>query len=358
MRASPRLTRSLSSTTQKKMDWVPARLVDITSSRSHNSPYINRVMNTSTPRHTCDDSVSRSQRKRNCQKESTRRPVFGFKKNLVAGYGIGGETCFERERARMKLASNCLVPGQRGTRNFNHLSKHQLPSPNSDISMPSDAYEEEGGAMEILDYDYLHQLDTERALEELSKGGWEGKGGDEVHLNLNECIPRSLTRLSKTRKEFELNGNDHKVLHKLGSGCFGTVLLCESLNSAKGAEISKNFALKVQKPTGCLAWEFLVLQKLQRRLNKQYVGRDIAILGVHSLTLFRDGAVMQMTAGSQSGFNLLDIVNFHKGNVPELIAIHYTQRMLLFMEMLHVRGKVVVSAYTKYKYCVLPSFSV
>ena len=53
-----------------------------------------------------------------------------------------------------------------------------------------------------------------------------------------------------------------------------------------------------------------------------------------------------MTAGSDSGMNLIDVVNTYKkmtGNVPEIIAIYFTSRMLKHIEALHQDGKVLVS---------------
>jgi hypothetical protein len=54
-----------------------------------------------------------------------------------------------------------------------------------------------------------------------------------------------------------------------------------------------------------------------------------------------------MTAGSDSGMTLIDVVNTYKkitGNVPELLAIYYTSRMLKHLELLHRYGKVLVSS--------------
>ena len=51
-----------------------------------------------------------------------------------------------------------------------------------------------------------------------------------------------------------------------------------------------------------------------------------------------------MSAGSSSGINLLDMVNVYKLKkepIPELIAIHYTSRMLLHTEILHAVGKIL-----------------
>lgn len=52
-----------------------------------------------------------------------------------------------------------------------------------------------------------------------------------------------------------------------------------------------------------------------------------------------------MTAASESGLNLVDVVNLYKSrlgeNVPELLALHYTARMLCHVETLHWHGKIL-----------------
>lgn len=52
-----------------------------------------------------------------------------------------------------------------------------------------------------------------------------------------------------------------------------------------------------------------------------------------------------MTAGSKNGMNLVDKSNIYKvregGPVPELIAMHYTARMLKHIELLHWHGKML-----------------
>jgi hypothetical protein len=45
---------------------------------------------------------------------------------------------------------------------------------------------------------------------------------------------------------------------------------------------------------------------------------------------------------------LIDVVNTYKkltGNVPELIVIYYTSRMLQHLESLHQNGRVLVSLF-------------
>ena len=55
-----------------------------------------------------------------------------------------------------------------------------------------------------------------------------------------------------------------------------------------------------------------------------------------------------MTCGSQSGLNLVDLVNVYKvkegaSGVPELVALHYTIRMLKHIEAFHWKGIILLS---------------
>jgi hypothetical protein len=55
-----------------------------------------------------------------------------------------------------------------------------------------------------------------------------------------------------------------------------------------------------------------------------------------------------MTAASDSGMTLIDVVNTYKkimGNVPELVSIYFTSRMLNHLETLHQSGRVLVSSF-------------
>jgi len=249
------------------------------------------------------------------------------------------ESCFERERAKL-----CRISRHKGY-DFNRLLKRTRCDTYGSGSDFIHSGAESTHQAEAFDYDSLHKRDTERALEKMLNGvGTESKSNEFlhlVHLNLNQTLPRCLTRITKNGGRVDFDGIAYNIMHKLGSGSFGTALLCEA-KLGETLEKEKKFALKVQRPTGCLAWEFLVLKMLQSRLNTK---SRFTIPTAFSLSIFSDGGVMRMTAGSHSGLNLLDVVNFHKGNVPELIAIHYTSRMMLHMEVLHLEGEFLVSLY-------------
>lgn len=235
--------------------------------------------------------------------------VLGFHKNLVSTDAQRNETCFERERARAENFSQCLQP------NFNtlHLERQH----------------------DGLDYDTLHQLDTEHAIQMLTSSKWHESTRGAVHWQFDQILPRCLVKPTKKGGSFALDGFEYSLLHKLGSGAYGTVFLCRTQDEGQRQEHDR-FALKVQSPVGCLAWEYLVLDKLKYRVTDNNMFPEAS-----SINFFSNGGAIQMTAGSESGFNLLDVVNLYKGNVPELIAIHYTHRMLCTLEELHLRGKML-----------------
>lgn len=236
--------------------------------------------------------------------------LLGFKRILVARDDSGIETCFERERARMGRYSQC------NTENFNTLL-HQ----------------------DGLDYNIRHHQDTENAIKVLTSRQWHESTIGAVHWQFDQQLPRCLAKPTKRGGSFALDGFEYNVLHKLGSGAYGTVFLCEPKNHNKQNDEDEKFALKVQIPVGCLAWEFKVLEKLKARADDNDMFPEAS-----SINFFSDGGAIQMTAGSESGFNLLDVVNLYKGNVPELIAIYYTHRMLCTLEELHLHRKFLVSS--------------
>ena len=255
------------------------------------------------------------------QSQSTKkRATYGFDRKLVAKDARGSETCFEMERARL------------GFYNLSKRSNFNLLS----CRGGADSFYARGDS---LDYNVLHKCDTESALEEILNGRAQSFTRNTIHCHVDQPLPRCLSKVTKKGGTVKIDGMDCNVKYKLGSGSYGTVFLCESNEDER-------FALKVQRPPhlGCLAWEFRVMEKLKRRLSTHSREGDVyEFPTARSISVFSDGAALQMTAGSHSGLNLLDVVNFHKGNIPELIAIHYTHRMLCHLETLHLTGKFLVS---------------
>ena len=136
------------------------------------------------------------------------------------------------------------------------------------------------------------------------------------------------------------------VENKLGTGSYGTVILCSTQT-----RLQESIAMKVQEEPRSLAWEYEVLEKVENRVRKKIkegnnsggILSPMAFPNALQFVMFSNGATMGMTAGSPTGLNLLDIVNAHKGAVPELLAIHYTSRMLKHLETLHFTAKFLVS---------------
>ena len=169
-----------------------------------------------------------------------------------------------------------------------------------------------------------------------------------------DSIPRSIKpgstvefkASSKGRSFGTKRGQDGTmfvVKQQLGKGSNASVFLIEHAEGGENATSDRLTALKVQKPVGCLTWEYLVLRKLEERLSDEgyFIPRPL------SLHVFSDGAALSMTLPTSSpafyGKNLVDVVNAHAkvGLVPELVAIHYTVLMLKYIETLHSQGKML-----------------
>ena len=172
--------------------------------------------------------------------------------------------------------------------------------------------------------------------------------------------------------EIDLDDVTAVVQQKLGEGAHGVVLLCHSKNEGESFAGQEILALKVQTPTGCLAHEHNILRVLEERMpqnaacggssgtsgssqrsRKRRSSSGSSAIATNaplpfpkafSYVQFDNGALLGMSAGSSSGINLLDMVNVYKLKkepIPELIAIHYTSRMILHMETLHSVGKIL-----------------
>ena len=196
---------------------------------------------------------------------------------------------------------------------------------------------------------------------------WENIFEEEnsVYDRRNLILPKGLRKTPKKGTEMDMGEYSLRVKHELGRGVHGIVVLCDCRTISSKTD-TYPIALKVQSPTGCLAWEYSILKLLTERVSKKIgVGaiakrrrrsmmppewKEISTTEEYpfpkalSFAVFSDGAVLGMTAGSMSGCTLIDVVNAHQGSVPELIAIHYTSRMLLHLETLHWHGKILVSA--------------
>jgi len=262
------------------------------------------------------DAVALQNVTNSCLGAKSKRRLVRCSSQFISVYDeLGYETCFEIERAKISR----LVLRGGNENNFNSLS--QGLSKHSEDSMHS--------------YDDVHAHDIQNAIQVLTGSKRCQMTLSNVHLRVDEKLPKCLIKSGKKRASFRLDSSECDAFHKLGSGSNGTVFLCGSKDSRKHNN-EGTFALKVQSPVGCLAWEFMVLERLKTRL------KDFNLIPyVASISIFADGGAMQMTAGSQTGFTLLDLVNLYKGGVPELLAIHYTHKMLAVIEILHLRGRIL-----------------
>ena len=184
----------------------------------------------------------------------------------------------------------------------------------------------------------LHEKDLNDALFNLKKSEWQQE--DVTMLKSN--LPRGLKGNVKSKMKFQVTNGEYVIINKLGSGCFGTVLLCLNLAS------KEQIALKIQKEVDSLAWEFEILNRINRRIGPNL--KHLFPTTKH-LTGFLNGAILGMTAASRTGVNLLDVVNVYNCSVPELLVVHYTARMLKHIETLHLSAKVLVSHSHRSDYC-------
>lgn len=109
------------------------------------------------------------------------------------------------------------------------------------------------------------------------------------------------------------------------------------------ADGTDTIAVKAQAPTGCLAWECEILRRLEERIEEE--DGTYVFPKPLSFVSLADGGILGMTAGSKTGFNLVDLVNIYKlklgEHVPEIVTLHYVSRLLRHLEQLHWHGKVL-----------------
>jgi len=160
------------------------------------------------------------------------------------------------------------------------------------------------------------------------------------------AIPKLLRRknLTSNMKVWFGRYGDLILKKELGRGTFGRVILTNTKDSRGKGTV----AIKVQSPTGSLAWEFVILQRLEKRIlssKKQAV--DYAFPRPINFISLADGGILSMSAVSKTGLNLIDLSNFYTlklgTSIPEIIAFHYMSVALKVVEVLHSKGKVLVS---------------
>jgi hypothetical protein len=224
-----------------------------------------------------------------------------------------------------------------------------------------------------VEYSTIHKHDikmTLRRLQTASSVASDSKAsllsllstqGKTFHLP-HVLLPREFRSKSLPAKTKVCVGKHSGLVSKeLGRGASGVVVLMvfdEKKNPVRG------IAVKAQAPTDCLAWEYEILQRVEQRISKERGA--LAFPKAVSFISLADGGMLSMTAGSSSGLNLVDLANAYRVKlgepVPEIVALHYTSRMLRHIELLHWHAKVLVGfsfAYftptTRWSY---PNFSV
>jgi hypothetical protein len=156
-----------------------------------------------------------------------------------------------------------------------------------------------------------------------------------------QSIPRALLQETSAKgSKITLGDRTGFVKEELGHGLYGKVVLMESKDDDVGV-----VALKAQVPIDCLALEYIILKAVEERVEP-HSGSYFPYPRALSLFSLANGGLLGMTSGSQSGLNLVDLVNVYKNvgsTVPELVALHHTIRMLKHIVALHWQGKILVS---------------
>jgi hypothetical protein len=201
-----------------------------------------------------------------------------------------------------------------------------------------------------VDYGVTHENDTMRALlwvDNLLYVAPKSRASIASMLSADGGVQRlpDLMLPKEFRQKRQLKGtvihmgqHSGEVTKELGRGSYGVVVLMD----VRGG--SRAIAAKAQSPTGCLAWEYQILKALEERVGRQQV-EPYPFPRPHSCLFLADGAILSMSAASNSGLNLVGLVNAYKqtgSGVPEIIALHYTSRMLKHVEQLHSQGKILV----------------
>jgi hypothetical protein len=261
---------------------------------------------------------------------------------------IDGRTADLADIERVIVAMKVDGDGERATqrnRGSRFMSKPDCMDVFGDISLiaPTDDTCDHGITLgrKLLSYDDLHSANTNEALVRVKDDCMKQKLN--YHYS-SKCIPQSLTKSSvRNGCQIELGNVSCTIRYELGHGCNGTVVLC-SFSSFIDGTGDRDAALKIQRPTNCLAWEYQILRTIDSRLSANMSGRENPSSHPFprpiSFSIFSDGGICSMTAAS--GINLVDVVNAHKNTVPELIAIYYTARMLAHLETLHLQCDVLV----------------
>ena len=191
-------------------------------------------------------------------------------------------------------------------------------------------------------YERRHRDDMESAMRKCMAAASKSRSRFAIFDNRKNPMPKALLRQSfTTGNKIDLSGGEKvTIAYELGRGVYGVVLLCND-------ESGRSDALKIQAPIGSLAHEYSVLLRVEDRVQPK-TSAFYPFPRSRALYAFAEGGLFSMTAASDSGMTLIDVVNTYKkimGNVPELVSIYFTSRMLNHLEILHQSGRVLVSSF-------------
>ena len=211
-------------------------------------------------------------------------------------------------------------------------------------------------AMDSVDY---HKIIKQNAKAAMSRLKALSSGRIELNASLikiladktiydvsNYVLPRVFKRkLLDKGSEIKIGSTKGTVKRELGRGAYGVVVLLEIDDSG----CSETIAIKAQPNTECLAHEFEMLKKIECRIgpkcsHNDHQGDPFPFPKPMSFVTLADGGLMSMTAASESGLNLVDLVNAYQEQgwkIDDLVALHYMARMLHHLELLHWHGKIL-----------------
>lgn len=230
-----------------------------------------------------------------------------------------------------------------------------------DISHIAPLAEEATATMQLtkiqaIDYVVLHKQDVEKAkdcVKERASGSLPRDASLSKILSAKlvcdlptQVLPRPLKKkdLLLSGDLLKMGRSSATVRKELGRGAYGIVVSLENSDGESSSHAS--VAVKAQSPVGCLAWEYEVLRRVEQRIVESSTTIDsLPFPNPLSFIVLADGAMLGMTTGG-SGRNLFDLAQVYSKvgkEVPEVVAMHYTSRMLHHLELLHWHAKVLVS---------------
>eukprot|EP00578_Thalassiosira_sp_NH16_P014046 CAMPEP_0181126148 /NCGR_PEP_ID=MMETSP1071-20121207/27454_1 /TAXON_ID=35127 /ORGANISM="Thalassiosira sp., Strain NH16" /LENGTH=1409 /DNA_ID=CAMNT_0023211689 /DNA_START=213 /DNA_END=4439 /DNA_ORIENTATION=- len=266
------------------------------------------------------------------QKKPPRRPTAVPEES---GFEIFPDEVLESAQKKQKtsnvlFASDISRIEDEKTSNFPILNENEVNT--------SSNFNPEENQLKAIGYTTQHNSDMESAMRKCMHAAAKSRSRYEIFDYRKKQMPKALLRKAFIAgdKIDLLGGETASIVHELGRGHNGVVLLYKDKSDQRDA-------LKIQAPIGSLAHEYSLLLQIEKRVENDSPG-FYPFPRSRAFYAFSEGGLFAMTAGSDSGMTLIDVVNTYKkitSNVPELVAIYYTSRMLEHLESLHQDAKVL-----------------